>query len=48
MIIYRVSPSGREGMGELIEKSSLGEAHIVDENGTKRWIPAEWIIEEEV
>lgn len=47
MILYRVStPPYREGLAELLEKSSLGEAHI-KENGTNRWIPADWIVEED-
>jgi hypothetical protein len=47
VILYRVPTSGREGIGELIEKSELGEALIREENGAKRWIPKHWIIEEE-
>lgn len=47
MILYRVPTSGREGLAELIEKSELGEAYVRMDNGTKRWIPADWIIEED-
>lgn len=47
MILYRVPTSGRKGLAELIEKSTLGEAYVRMENGTKRWIPADWIIEED-
>ena len=47
MILYRVSTSGREGIAELIEKSELGEAFVRMEDGTKRWIPADWILEED-
>ena len=47
MVLYRVStPPFREGIGELIEKSELGEAYI-EENGKRRWIPADWIVEED-
>lgn len=46
VVIYRVPTSGREGIAELIEKSSRGEAYVKLEDGTKRWIPADWIIEE--
>lgn len=47
MILYRVSTSGREGMAELIEKSPIGEAYVKMEDGTRRWIPADWIVEED-
>jgi hypothetical protein len=47
VILYRVSTSGREGIATLIEKSELGEAYVEMEDGTKRWIPPHWIIEEE-
>jgi hypothetical protein len=47
VIIYRVPTSGREGIAELIEKSELGEAYVKLEDGTKRWIPKHWILEED-
>lgn len=47
MIIYRVTTSGREVIAELIQKSELGEAYVKLEDGTKRWIPKHWIIEED-
>lgn len=47
MLLCRVSTSGREFLATLISKTEQGEAHVVLEDGTKRWIPAAWIIEEE-
>lgn len=47
MILYRVPTSGREGMAELLRKSELGEAYVEMEDGTRRWIPADWIVEED-
>lgn len=46
MITYRVPTSGRTGRAKLIEKSSLGEAYVEMEDGTRRWIPADWIMED--
>ena len=47
MMLCRVASSGREFLATLIEKSEIGEAYVVLEDGTKRWIPAHWIIEED-
>jgi hypothetical protein len=47
MVLCRVSTSGREFIAELITKSEQGEAFVKLEDGTKRWIPADWIEEEE-
>lgn len=46
MIVFRVSTSGREEVAEVLMRSSLGEAFVKLENGTTRWIPKDWIIEE--
>lgn len=46
-LLCQVSTSGREFEAELVEKSELGEAYIVLEDGSKRWIPPHWIILEE-
>ena len=46
-MLCRVQTSGREFLATLIEKSELGEAYVELENGTKRWIPAHWIVEED-
>ena len=47
MIIYRVSTSGREVLADLIRRSDRGEAYVKPEGEPARWIPADWIIEEE-
>jgi hypothetical protein len=48
VVIYRVStPPYREGVAELIRKSEQGEAYVTMEDGTQRWIPADWIVEED-
>lgn len=47
MLLYRVStPPFREGLATLVEKSELGEA-LIEEDGKRRWIPADWIVEED-
>ena len=47
MIVFRVSPSGDEYMATVLLKSSMGEAFVKLENGTTRWIPADWIVDED-
>jgi hypothetical protein len=46
VILYVVSTSGREVIAELLQKSEQGEAFVQHEDGSKRWIPADWIKEE--
>jgi len=46
MILFRISPSGREEIAEVLLRSELGEAFVKLDNGTTRWIPADWIQEE--
>lgn len=46
MLVYRVSTSGREVVAELLLKSELGEALVKHEDGTTRWVPSDWILEE--
>lgn len=45
-IIFRVPTSGREEIAEVLLRSQLGEAFVKLENGTTRWIPADWIEED--
>jgi len=47
MMLCRVSTTGREFLATLVEKSELGEAYVELENGKRRWIPADWIVEED-
>lgn len=46
MILFRVPTSGREGLSEVLDRSSIGEV-LVEDLGRKRWIPADWIVEED-
>lgn len=48
MILYRVStPPFTERLVKLIKKTEQGEAYVEDDDGMRRWIPADWIMEEE-
>jgi hypothetical protein len=47
MILFRISPSGREEIATVLLRSEMGEAFVKLENGTTRWIPADWITDEE-
>lgn len=47
MILFRTKPHGTEYLAEVVEESSKGELYVELENGTKRWIPADWVEEED-
>lgn len=46
MILFKVSPSGREEIAEVLLRSEIGEAYVKLDNGTTRWIPKDWIQDE--
>lgn len=47
MIVYRVSPSGREVVAEVLKRSERGELYVKGDDGVTRWVPADWVIEED-
>ena len=47
MILYQIPPKGEERLAEVLDRSSLGELYVELEDGTKRWISSDWILEEE-
>jgi hypothetical protein len=45
VIIYKVQPSGREVMAEILKESARGELYVQPEAEPARWIPKSWVTE---
>jgi hypothetical protein len=48
VITYRIQPSGREVVAEVVKRTSRGEAFAQPLDGERpRWVPKNWIIEDD-